>query len=91
MGQYNVLELLCPHKTACESPPPVTVAVLPTFPGTTRVSPPVLKPKVLCSTHQMTVEIPTGAIYAIYVKGLCINMLGVYVQRVHFNISSELN
>lgn len=75
MGQYEVLELHCPHQTAPETPAPVTVAVLHTLPSTTRVSPPVvLKPKVLCSPHQMTVEIPTGAIYAIYVKGLCINM-----------------
>lgn len=81
MGQYKVLELQCPHQTARETPAPVTVAVLPTPPSTTHVSPPVvLKPKVLCSSHQMTVEIPTGAISAIYVKGLCINMLGVYVQ-----------
>lgn len=81
MGQYEVLELQCPHQTAQEPPAPVTVAVLPTLPSTTHVSPPVvLRPKVLCSSHQMTVEIPTGAISAIYVKGLCIHTLGVYVQ-----------
>lgn len=81
MGQYEVLELQCPRQTAQEPPAPVTVAVLPTLPSTAHVNPPVvLKPKVLCSSHQMTVEIPTGAISAVYVKGLCINTLGVYVQ-----------
>lgn len=28
----------------------------------------------------MTVELPTGAISEIYVKGLCINMLAVFAQ-----------
>lgn len=81
IGQYKVLELQCPHQTARETPAPVTVALLPTPPSTTHVSPPVVpKPKVLCSSHHMTVEIPTAAISAIYVKGLCLNMLSVYVQ-----------
>lgn len=91
MGQYKVLELQCPHQTARETPAPVTVAVLPTTPSTTHVSPPVvLKPKILCSSHQMTVEIPTGVISAIYVKGLCINMLGIYVQG-HIWLPSALH
>lgn len=29
----------------------------------------------------MTVEFPAGAISGIYVKGLCVNMLSVYVQQ----------
>lgn len=92
MGQYKVLELQCPCQSARETPAPVTVTVLPTPPSTTHVTPPVVREsKVLCSSHQMTVEIPTGAISAVYVKGLCINMLGIQYVQGHIWLPSVLH
>lgn len=89
MGEYRDLDLRCPHQTARETPAPVTVAVSPRPPSTIHVSPPVVPmPKVLCSSKQMTVEFPAGAISGIYVKGLCVNMLDVYVQRHIWWLSS---
>lgn len=76
VGAYEVLEVQCPHGT----PAPVPAAPSPRPPSTTGVSPPVVpNPKVLCSSHQMAVELPAGAISGIYVKGLCVNMLAVHV------------
>lgn len=90
MGAYRVLDLQCPQ-TAHGTPAPVTVAASPRPPSATRVSSPAVpRPKVLCSSHQMAVELPAGAISGIYVKGLCVNVLGVYVQR-HIWLPSSLH
>ncbi|XP_056892799.1 uncharacterized protein LOC130527965 isoform X3 [Takifugu flavidus] len=67
VGAYEVLEVQCPHGT----PAPVPAAPSPRPPSTTGVSPPVVpNPKVLCSSHQMAVELPAGAISGIYVKDI---------------------
>lgn len=87
VGAYKVLDLQCPHGT----PAPVTGAPSPRPPSTPDLSPPVVpNPKVFCSSHQMAVELPAGAISGIYVKGLCVNMLGVHVQR-HIWLPSSLH
>lgn len=45
------------------------------------ILPDVPKPKVLCSSDQMTVELPSGPISGIFVKGVCV---GVYSMcKVH--------
>ncbi|KAG7238422.1 hypothetical protein INR49_030929 [Caranx melampygus] len=65
-AQYRTLELQCPFYSTHETPAPVTPPVPPTPPSTTLS--PVLKPRVICSSHQMTVELPPGSISGILLK-----------------------
>eukprot|EP00064_Thunnus_orientalis_P013122 superscaffoldBa00002096_g13159 len=61
MGEYRTLDLQCPYQSTPEILPPVTPSVSPTPPSTTKgqISTSVVpKAKVLCSSHQMTVELP---------------------------------
>lgn len=52
------------------------------------ILPDVPKPKVLCSSDQMTVELPSGPISGIFVKGVCVSVYSMY--QVHMvAISSE--
>lgn len=72
VGAFQVLDLQCPHGTAAPATGP---------PSTPDLGPPgVPGPKVLCSSHQMAVELPAGAVSGIYVKGVWGNVPGVHVH-----------
>ncbi|XP_042340312.1 uncharacterized protein LOC121941554 [Plectropomus leopardus] len=72
IAQYRTLDLQCPYQTAPETPAPVTPSVSPIPPSTTtsKASPLVPKPRVICSSHQMVVELPSGPISGIFVKDI---------------------
>lgn len=83
MSQYRMFDLECPAQTTPETPAPVTPSVSPTPPSTTRgkVSPPVIpKPKLICSSHKMTVELPAGPVSEIIVKGGCLWLYQLYMS-----------
>ncbi|XP_068447905.1 uncharacterized protein [Clinocottus analis] len=62
---YRSLDLRCPYPTTNEVPVPV-------YPATPSpdVDPTVPKPKVYCSSHQMTVELPSGLSSGIVFKDI---------------------
>ncbi|XP_061731304.1 uncharacterized protein LOC133535440 [Nerophis ophidion] len=63
MTQYHTVDLQCPFQRS--TPPPLT----PSTPGKAKVSPPVAaKPKVLCSSKHMLVQLPPGPISGIVLK-----------------------
>ncbi|XP_028284898.1 mucin-2-like [Parambassis ranga] len=73
MAQYRTLDLQCPYQSTTESPATVTPPASTTPPSTTKAktsSPVDTKTKVICSTHQMTVELPAGPISGIVVKDI---------------------
>ncbi|XP_030595913.1 uncharacterized protein LOC115787369 [Archocentrus centrarchus] len=73
MAQYRTLDLQCPFQSTSDNPATVTSLTTPTPPSTTkdRISPSVTsRTKVFCSSHQMTVALPSGPISEIVVKDI---------------------
>ncbi|XP_054460789.1 uncharacterized protein LOC129096134 [Anoplopoma fimbria] len=69
VAQYRSLDPQCPYQT----PTPVTPTVSPTPPSTTKGKgghTVVPTPKVFCSSHQMTVELPSGPFSGIVIKDI---------------------
>ncbi|KAI3353275.1 hypothetical protein L3Q82_019813, partial [Scortum barcoo] len=91
-AKYRTLDLHCPYQTTPETPPPVTPSVSPAPPSTTKgkISPPVVpKPKVFCSSHQMTVELPCGPISEIVVKDIKGNQMALQDAPKHCGYSAR--
>ncbi|XP_035856146.1 uncharacterized protein LOC116040565 isoform X1 [Sander lucioperca] len=92
MAQYRTLDLQCPYQTTPETPAPVTPSVSPTPPSTTKakVSLSVVpKPKVFCTSHQMTVELPSGPISGIVVKDIKGNQMNLQDAPEHCGYSAR--
>lgn len=92
VAQYRTVEPRCTYEGVPEIPTPPSQSVSPSPPSVINgpIVPSVLStPKVSCSSHQMTLELPSGPISEIVVKGralrvnACAHMLvyvGVYVS-----------
>ncbi|XP_037621794.1 uncharacterized protein LOC119485994 [Sebastes umbrosus] len=92
MAQYRDLDLQCAYQTTPETPAPVTPPVSTTTPSTTEgtVSPTVVpKPKVFCTSHQMTVELPSGPSSAIVVKDIKGNQMNLQDAPKHCGYSAR--
>ncbi|XP_027138282.1 zona pellucida sperm-binding protein 4 [Larimichthys crocea] len=86
VARYRTVDLQCPYQT----PPPVTVP--PTPPSTTTIPTSgkvVQKPKVFCSPHQMTVELPPGPISGIVVKDFKGNQMNLQDVPKHCGYSAR--
>lgn len=87
MAQYRILDLQCSYQMTPETPAPVTPSVSPTPPSTTKgnANPPVVpKPRVICSSDLMIVELASGPISGIVVKGVCVcSCMLVCMFQVH--------
>ncbi|XP_045904326.1 uncharacterized protein LOC123970359 [Micropterus dolomieu] len=80
IAQYRTLDLQCPYSTIPKTPAPVIPSASTTPPSTTqgKISPSVVpKPEVFCSSHQMTVELPSGPISGIVVKDIKGNQMNL--------------
>ncbi|XP_040043635.2 uncharacterized protein LOC120825854 [Gasterosteus aculeatus] len=86
VGQYRSLELRCPYRPARETPVPATPPLPPT---THHAGPTVPKPKVLCSSHQMTVELPSSSVSGIVFKDIKGNQMGLQDAPQHCGYSAR--
>lgn len=73
IAQYRTLDVHCPQQTII--PPPFSPSVSPAPPGTSGA----MNPKVFCSSHHMSVELPAGPISEIVLKGMSGLFRGIYV------------
>ncbi|XP_036969297.1 uncharacterized protein LOC119027879 isoform X2 [Acanthopagrus latus] len=92
IAQYRTLDLQCPHQATPMTPAPVTPPVFPTPPWSTMgksILPDVPKPKVLCSSDQMTVELPSGPISGIFVKDIKGNQMNLQDAPKHCGYSAR--
>ncbi|XP_040003239.1 uncharacterized protein LOC120800873 isoform X2 [Xiphias gladius] len=87
MAQYRYLELQCPYESIPETPAPVTPPVSPTPPSTTLTLVP--KPRVVCSSHQMTVKLPPGPISGILLKDIQGNQMNLQDAPKHCGYSAS--
>ncbi|XP_031727888.1 uncharacterized protein LOC116396968 [Anarrhichthys ocellatus] len=89
VAQYRSLDLRCPYQT---TPVPVTPPVSPTSPSTTKdkVGPYVVpKHKVFCSSHQMTLEFPSGPFSGIVFKDIEGNQMSLQDAPKHCGYSAR--
>ncbi|KAM8880034.1 uncharacterized protein AB9W97_015071 [Spinachia spinachia] len=85
VGQYRSVELRCPYQPAHETPVPVTPRP---SPSNDDVGPTVVpKPKVLCSSHEMTVKLPTSSISGIVIKDIKGNQMSLQDAPQHCGYS----
>ncbi|XP_028445997.1 uncharacterized protein LOC114563311 isoform X4 [Perca flavescens] len=90
MAQYRTLDLQCPYQTTPETPAPLTPSVSPIPPSTTKLSLSVVpKPNVICTSHQMTVELPSGPISGIVVKDIKGNQMNLRDAPEHCGYSAR--
>lgn len=85
MAQYRTVDLECPFQSPSDNLATDAPLPTPTPPSTTKdgIGPSAVpKPKIFCSSHEMTVELPFGPISEIVVKGVCICVV-VYAFQVH--------
>ncbi|XP_071329433.1 uncharacterized protein [Trachinotus anak] len=85
--RYRTLELQCPYENTPETPAPVTLPISPTPPSTTLSL--VLKPRIVCSSHQMTVELPSGPISGILLKDIKGNWMNLQDAPKHCGYSAS--
>lgn len=83
MAQYRTLELVCPYDSGPETPAPDLLPTPLTPPTTTDSADP--RPQIICSSHQMSVKIPSGPISGILLKGLsvCVSVCSLYAPGTH--------
>lgn len=92
LSQYRTLDLQCSVGTTLETPAPVT-PTLPVTPTTAKVniSPPAVpKLKVHCSSDEMIVELPSGLISGISVKGVLMFMHVVVYAHCCYQLCMSL-
>ncbi|XP_078021007.1 uncharacterized protein LOC117255135 isoform X1 [Epinephelus lanceolatus] len=92
MAQYRILDLQCSYQMTPETPAPVTPSVPPTPPSTTKgnANPPVVpKPRVICSSDQMIVELASGPISGIVVKDIKGNKMNLQDAPKHCGYSAR--
>ncbi|XP_068583428.1 uncharacterized protein [Cebidichthys violaceus] len=90
--QYRSLDLRCPYQTTPETPVPSTPPVSPTPPSSTKdkVGPAVVpKRKVFCSSHQMTLELPSGPLSGIVFKDIKGNQMSLQDAPKHCGYSAR--
>nr|XP_020452828.1 uncharacterized protein LOC109958484 [Monopterus albus] len=90
MAQYRTVDLQCPYESTPETPEVVSLLASPSPPSTTKekISPFVVpKPKVSCSYHRMTVELPSGPISGIVVKDMKGNQMKLQDAPKHCGYS----
>ncbi|KAL6110121.1 uncharacterized protein ACO6RY_19267 [Pungitius sinensis] len=87
VGQYRSLELRCPYQPAHDTPVPATP---PLSPSNGNVGATVVpKPKVLCSSHQMTVELPSSSVSGIVIKDIKGNQMSLQDAPRHCGYSAR--
>ncbi|KAG7487129.1 hypothetical protein JOB18_047067 [Solea senegalensis] len=86
-AQYRTLEPQCPYEGASETPTVVTPTVPPAPPSTTVSADP--KPRVICSSHQMTVKLPSGPISGILFKDVKENQISLQDAPKHCGYSAS--
>ncbi|XP_058496397.1 uncharacterized protein si:ch73-90k17.1 isoform X1 [Solea solea] len=86
-AQYRTLEPQCPYEGASETPTVVTPTVPPAPPSTTVPADP--KPRVICSSHQMTVKLPSGPISGILLKDVKENQISLQDAPKHCGYSAS--
>ncbi|KAL7404940.1 hypothetical protein ABVT39_021361 [Epinephelus coioides] len=92
MARYRILDLQCSYQMTPETPAPVTPSVPPTPPSTTKgnANPPVVpKPRVICSSDQMIVELASGPISGIVVKDIKGNKMNLQDAPKHCGYSAR--
>uniref|UniRef100_A0A3Q1B6T2 ZP domain-containing protein n=1 Tax=Amphiprion ocellaris TaxID=80972 RepID=A0A3Q1B6T2_AMPOC len=91
-AHYRTLELQCPYQIPPEYPTTVTPPPSPTPLSATKgkINPSVVpKTKVFCSSHQMTVELPSGPISGIVVKDIKGNQMKLQEAPEHCGYSAS--
>ncbi|XP_062244544.1 uncharacterized protein LOC133954223 [Platichthys flesus] len=87
MGQYRTLEPQCPYESTPVTSAPVTPPAATTPPSTTPS--PVQKPKVSCSSHHMTVKLPSGPVSGILLKDMKGNQMSLQDAPEHCGYSAS--
>ncbi|CAB1439904.1 unnamed protein product [Pleuronectes platessa] len=87
MGHYRTLEPQCPYESTPVTTAPVTPPASTTPPSTTPS--PVQKPKVSCSSHHMTIKLPSGPISGILLKDVKGNSMSLQDAPEHCGYSAS--
>ncbi|XP_029018094.1 uncharacterized protein LOC114862177 [Betta splendens] len=91
-GRYKIVEPQCSYDSLSKSPAPLQQPVTPRPSITTNenIGPIVLpRNKVVCSSHQMTVELPSGSISGIVVKDIKGNEMNLHDAPKHCGYSAK--
>ncbi|XP_026158997.1 zona pellucida sperm-binding protein 4 [Mastacembelus armatus] len=91
MGQYRTVDLQCPYESTSEIPAPHNPLISPSPPSTTKEISLLVVPKleVSCSSHQMSVGLPSGPISRIVVQDIRGNQMSLQDAPKHCGYSAS--